>query len=386
MSRPALGIFALLLLPAGCGRPPRRCPGETGYLSDRAREVHSELSGAVDVPADLAPVAGSGWTESPPLLPWLLADLARVDADRGAAWSVLGPDARTAWRLDAVTPARRGWSRVEYTARVWRLVRDDEVPADVLAELAEDPVVLQASPLQSGARPDYGALAADGVLRIGALFAQIDTEEERPDDPGHTSRDVLVRHLQEAGLAGTSRDGVWTLAGTSGGLEVVVEAHGPDTLRLEADPEDVAARIAAVAGRNEVLYVNAHAGWEPLEVLADPATYAPGGYRVVALDVCWAYLDLARPVLQAQARAAPGVAVHLVTAAGRVVTGSVGSFLGLLDGLAVGTIGQAAAPPGWLDLVAEMNRRALERASARRDRVAPRLRAPEVYGVSGLRE
>ena len=78
-----------------------------------------------------------------------------------------------------------------------------------------------------------------------------------------------------------------------------------------------------------------------------------------------------------QIRLRGGRRAHVVSSTNRVVTGSVHSFLWLLDDL-------AGARESWRVTIAGMNALAARRASDRRAHVEPHLQAAERYGVSGL--
>lgn len=241
--------------------------------------------------------------------------------------------------------------------------------SDRPSPLAQEPI----PPARTLATPKYDVLFVDGALEVAAVFGQLGQEGLFPDDLGYWSQDTLVLALLDAGFGASpdARLGGERYVGVVDGLEVTVDVFGPDRWRFEHDEAAAADLIASVTSTYEVVYLNGHAKQPHLEVLGKPALYP--AHRLLVLDICWSY-----PLYAAAVVAAGDV--HVVQAPNRVVTGSVESLLVLLGSLL------SPERPSWLSILGELNDRAVDRAATRQHLSDVRLREPEVYGVSGLKD
>ena len=236
-------------------------------------------------------------------------------------------------------------------------------PTGYLSDVRVEPGV------DPGARPDYAALWRDGRLDVAAVFGQMDPGGLTPDDDGRWSVETFVLALERRSftLEGDQLDG------RIDGRAVRVTLYRPEAFSLERPEADRRDVLREALAEHEVVYINGHAFQSAWDVLDDPSAYR-AHYRVVVLDVCWSWQLYVRPVLGAQRG---GRRAHVVSSTNRVVTGSVHSFLWLLDDL-------AGARESWRVTIAGMNALAARRASDRRAHVEPHLQAAERYGVSGL--
>lgn len=240
---------------------------------------------------------------------------------------------------------------------------EDPGPTGYLSDVRVEPGV------DVDARPDYAALWRDGRLDVAAVFGQMDPGGLGADDEGLWSTEAFVEALEDRGFTrGGDR-----LEGDIHGRPVAVTVFRPDAFSLDRPEAERRGLLREALAEYEVVYINGHAFQGALDVLDDPTAYRPH-YRVVVLDVCWSWQLYVRPVLDAQRG---GRRAHVVSSTNRVVTGSVYSFVWLLDELAL-------ARGGWRATIAAMNALAARRAIDRHAQVEPHLRAPERYGVSGL--
>ena len=368
---------ALVLL-AACGEaPPDVAPGPTGYISDRAIELTLALHGTLSLPtAEVEASRALRRTVSPaPLGGRLDAELDRIEALRLAAGLPIVPSrARVAWTLGAPSAGEAGRSRLPWSALLdtWISARDLPPGAPGLGAYASDPAVLYASPTSGDASPGSLGLADDGRVVVGVLLGQMDRAVVRRDDPGARGVAFLEGTLQGWGFspAGPMPGGAgraWL--GSINGIEVVVHLHDP--LAAAASPDEQAGAVRRVVAGSEVAWLSLHAGLPGLDALAEPLPDA--GPRLVVLDVCWSYYKYVASLLTAAAGP-----LHVVSAASRVVTGSVEGLPIVLRGL-VGADGG----PTWVELLADLNDAAEARAAERAGALDGRLWLPEIYGVSG---
>ena len=247
-----------------------------------------------------------------------------------------------------------------------------------------------ASPLGEEERPAYDALAEDGVLEVAAAFGQMREGTLAADDHGLWSAARFLLALEQMGFRRDPDGPPWQdghrYTRRLGALLVRVDVAGPDVFRLE-DQEGASELLRGLVAGYDLLYLNGHAYQESLDVLGDPAARDPRhAYRLLVLDLCWSYQLYAAPALAA----APGGSLHVVGSAARVTTGSVESFLALLEHVLYGA--RAAADPGlppaasWYEILFEMNELAAARLEERAANgfAEGNFALPEHYGVSGL--
>jgi len=163
------------------------------------------------------------------------------------------------------------------------------------------------------------------VATIAAVFGRLDRE------PSANARE-LAQALRARGLRevqpGRFRDDAWTV----------------DLVEVADDRAAVDAALAAVLDR-DVVYYNGHEYHGELRALAAP----PPGAHVLVLDTCWSTQRYSARLL--------GPGLTIVGNSERAVTGSVGSFRALLDGM--------RAHRSWRELIAAMNAEAIARARVR---------------------
>jgi len=200
--------------------------------------------------------------------------------------------------------------------------------------LADDRPALPDGVCAGAGVPAYRTLLADGRLTIAAVFGRVD---------GEPNARALARALVERGFR----------EAPPGHFE-----RGPiaiDLVEVTDDRAQVDAALAAALDR-DIIYYNGHEYRGELAALAAP----PPGAHVLVLDTCWSTQRYSRRLL------APGVDV--IGNSERAVTGSVDSFVVLLDGL--------DERRSWTELLAAMNAASAERA---RVRIHSRFPRPERY-------
>ena len=188
--------------------------------------------------------------------------------------------------------------------------------------------------------PRYGAMLADGQLTIAAVFGELAGGKL---DFNAWSYRVFIEALRERGF-----------------VEVTPERYrlGAVTIDVALIGDDPAQSTAAIAGAlasHDVVYYNGHSH------AGDIQFAPPADYRLIVLDSCWSTQHFAKRLI------APNRDV--LTNSERSITGSVDSFLVLVDAL--------RANKDWpLD---EMNALAVARARMR----APlsKFKEPEHYRV-----
>jgi hypothetical protein len=198
-------------------------------------------------------------------------------------------------------------------------------------------------------QPRYDAMIADDRIEIAALFGQID---ERGD---FATRSY---HLLEAALVARGFSSV--LPGryerVDHGVTLAIDLTGPGALPM-ADPAATAAALTAALAGHDVVYYNGHEFDGRLD-LATPAT----GYRILVLDSCWSTQRYSARLI--------GPTTDVIGNTERAVTGSVESFVALIDGL-------RDRVPSFGALLAPMNQLAEERARTRA--MLSRWKQPERY-------
>lgn len=181
----------------------------------------------------------------------------------------------------------------------------------------------------------------DGRLAIGAVFAVIDDDHDVTGWSSSTfTRELELRGFRRVSPARFER------------ADAVVDLVAP----VPDDVGDVQQALDGALASHAVVYYNGHNFGGELELVPH------GPQQILVLDTCWSaqyYGDLA-----------PRVA--LVANTERAITGSVFSFLGLLDGLL------ARDGRSWATLLAEMNAEARIRARLRPDSPYPE---PERYAL-----
>jgi len=207
----------------------------------------------------------------------------------------------------------------------------------VAVALADDRPPLPPDVCSGDGAPAYTALLADGELSVAAVIGRLDRE------PAWNARALadalLARGFAVEAPGRFARDGV------------VI-----DVVEVADDRPAVDAALAVVLDR-DVIYYNGHEYRGELRALAAP----PHGAHVLVLDTCWSTQRYSARLV-----GAPGLDV--VGNTERAVTGSVASFVALLDGL--------RARHAWGALLDAMNASAAERA---RERVRSPFPRPERY-------
>jgi hypothetical protein len=390
--RPAVNVgYACLLfgLVLSCSSPfTPVSQGVTGYVSDRAWEIDAELQGVTRVPP---PPAGQNLSASGA---WASVDQ-RLNNDLQAIASILNSEGRPLFldrafvqlEADHATTAMLQGGDIAWHARVQSLATTREVARGPGAYFDDDRASFRRAPAEAlRAAPDYAALAADGLLSIGALFGQMGTEGLTPTDDGFWSRKAFEQDLLNNGYrqVGARLAGYCTYETNFGSLRVQVDVAGPELFTLLGDVDQARNLVRSHIAQHEVAYINGHSLQDSLDAIGAPDAFASGEYRILALDLCWSYHLYTRSALNA----APRGQTHIVNATGRVVTGSVESISALMHTLAKSTARERAytpeAGPAWIDILRSMNELADARALARRGQVKEDLQPAEIYGVSGV--
>lgn len=198
------------------------------------------------------------------------------------------------------------------------------------------------------------------AVSIGVVLGRLDNE-------GLESADWTAAQLRRALLA---RGFVPWPAGASERWHrplpapATVELYGPLPDRAAALESALATALAA----HPVVYYHGHSHRGGLGALADPPT---AGHRLLVIDTCYSAQFYAAPRSLA---AAP--ALERIVNRGRSITGSVGSFMPVLDALLAAA--DTGTGPSWAELLSQMNRRARERAARRP--AHSRYAEPERYG------
>jgi hypothetical protein len=199
-------------------------------------------------------------------------------------------------------------------------------------------------------RPRYDAMVADDRIEIAALFGQL-------DDHGVDFATRSYRTLEAALIArGFVSVVPRRYERVDHGVTLAVDLIAPGALPI-ADPAATSRALTAALADHDVVYYNGHELDGRLD-LAAPAT----GYRLVVLDSCWSTQRYSARLI--------GPTTDVIGNTERAVTGSVESFVALIDGL-------RARVPSFGALLAPMNQLAEERADARA--MLSRWKQPERY-------
>lgn len=221
-----------------------------------------------------------------------------------------------------------------------------------VALAGDEPPAIPRGVCAGDGRPRYEELTADDRISIAALFGQI--------EPGPVERDFgsqSYRMLEDALAArGFLRVAPDRYERAEGGVAIDVTLTGPAALPL-ADPSATSAALAAALAGHDIVYYNGHEFDGGLELAAPAAAY-----RIVVLDSCWSTQRYSHRLI--------GPTIDVIGNTERAVTGSVESFVALLDAL-------HARVPAWSAILDPMNRLAEARATARTMR--SRWKRPERY-------
>ncbi len=226
--------------------------------------------------------------------------------------------------------------------------------------------------------PQYDRLRADGRIDVVALFGQMDYKRELVDDHGTWSARRLKRALVRLGYARNHREpkpGVTRFhKRLSDGVSVRVDVVGPRSLPHRLGHKIVGPRLAQALRSHEIVYFNGHAFEGNLASLKRPASL-PDGYRVVFLDTCWSQQHYSLPLLAKRGN------YHVISNTERSITGSVDSFVELLEAL----VANRNQRTSWRQVVGHINSLAADRAVQRiLDDPSTEYADPEYYGLSAL--
>jgi hypothetical protein len=199
-------------------------------------------------------------------------------------------------------------------------------------------------------RPRYEQLIADGRITIVAMFGQIDNGGlDNNRDHGAWSFRTFQAALVERGFQPIASEPYRDTARyerVTNGVTIDVDVVGPRSLGRDRDA--IGAALGAALPRYDIVYYNGHDFDGALRGLDPPRD----GYRIVMLDSCWSTQHYSH-------RLGASSTVDVIGNTERSVTGSVESFLALLDGL-------DARAPTWDALLEPMNELATRRADLRR--------------------
>ena len=333
--RSFLPILALSFV--GCSAAESHvCTGPTGFASDRAREIsfHVEGDATVAVTNDALTVAREAGART-------MLELAARGVDVAPEHALVAP------RVLSSAFTAGGRQSVHYALEVTSFVRTAPTRMDVANELLD-------------ASPPWASLGDERTLRVGAAFGQMSDGVLADGDEGLWSATSLADELTARGF---TREGRFHRRGR---LEVEIVA--PELAPIFDDV--TRERTSRLIAESDVVYVNGHAETRIMEALSLASSWSPRKPRLVVLDSCWSYYLESRRV---QAISGP---THLVVTDGRAITGSVASFVPIVDALL-----DPSRAPTWRSLLTPMNDRAAERAVARKGKVKAEFEPAEVYGV-----
>ena len=208
---------------------------------------------------------------------------------------------RTAFRL-AIDLAFAG-ALIACGFTVYAHTRAPDVPDDVCE--------------RAGGAPRYDAMLADGQLTIAAVFGEL---SGGPIDYNVWSYRAFAESLRERGFVAVS-PGI----GYTQGHEIDRYRLGNvtvDVVLIADDPAQSTAALAGALASHDVVYYNGHS--HDGDIGIDP----PADYRLLVLDSCWSTQHFAKGLLDSSH--------DVITNSERSVTGSVESFLVLVDALRAG--------------------------------------------------
>jgi hypothetical protein len=185
--------------------------------------------------------------------------------------------------------------------------------------------------------PRYDAMLADGTITIAAVFGEL---SGGPTDPNAWSYRAFADALVDRGFVGAEPGVEYTQ-----GHEIDRYRRGNVTIDLVLIADDTAQSTAAIAGAlasHDVVYYNGHSHHG--DIVFDP----PSDYRLIIVDSCWSTQHFAKRLVSPHR--------DVITNTERSVTGSIESFLVLIDAL-------TARAPAWP--LGEMNELAVARARVR---------------------
>jgi hypothetical protein len=162
--------------------------------------------------------------------------------------------------------------------------------------------------------PRYGAMLADGDLTVAAVFGEL---SGGPIDHNVWSYRQFETALRERGFIDVE-PGI----GYTQGHEIDRYRRGNVTIDLVLIADDPAQSSAALAGAlasHDVVYYTGHSHDGAIKI--EP----PMDYRLIVLDSCWSTQHFAARVIGPQR--------DVITNSERSVTGSIESFVVLLDAL-----------------------------------------------------
>lgn len=165
--------------------------------------------------------------------------------------------------------------------------------------------------------PRYDAMLADGQLTIAAIFGEL---SGGPADYNAWSYRAFAESLRERGFVAVAPS-----VGYTQGHEIDRYRLGNVTIDLVLIADDPAQSTAAIAGAlasHDVVYYTGHSHD------GDIAIEPPADYRLIVLDSCWSTQHFAKRLLDSPH--------DVITNSERSVTGSVESFLVLIDALRTG--------------------------------------------------
>lgn len=241
----------------------------------------------------------------------------------------------------------------------WAASAEDDGPPQL------PPGVCDGSPRDRETSPRWSELtrpleAAGAAVSIGVVLGRLDND-------GPESADWTAEQLRRALLV----RGFAPWLATEGPTErwhrprpvpATLEIYGPLPDRRGA----LEPALARALAEHRVVYYHGHSHRGRLDGLAD---WPAAGHRLLVLDTCFSAQFYTAPWIGASAPT-----FDRIVNRGRSVTGSVGSFVPVLDALLAAA--ELGAGPSWAELLAQMNGRAAERAGRR----AARFAEPERYG------
>ncbi len=243
------------------------------------------------------------------------------------------------------------------------------------------------------AYPEYDKLVADGKIKMGIIFGQIEHGELQSNDWGYISFDEMTYQFQRKGFKVTTRiaggKGHRMTRTYDGGLKVEIEMWNPKAFADNVDRTLSNQTFRDIMKRNEVIYYNGHAFYGSLNVLDERTAYPENTYQIIFMDACWSYAYYTKQIFRNKATAADPTGYVLADVINNTepgITGSETTAVVLYDKIFTGAsrvhARKSATLYSWNNIAKYMNEHAERRAAARGDDHPD----PEIYGISGARD
>lgn len=258
--------------------------------------------------------------------------------------------------------ARRRWDALLVLVAAlaaWAASRDEEGPPHMPSGVCDG------SPRDRSTAPRWdeltSAIGGDGAaVSIGVVLGRLDNDG--PESADWTAAQLRRALLARGFVPWPHREGPSERWHRPSPVPATLDLYGPLPDRSAAlEPALMRALLD-----HRVVYYHGHSHRGRLGGLSDLPTT---GHRLLVIDTCFSAQFYSAPWSVAETPA-----FDRIVNRGRSVTGSVGSFVPVLDSLLAAA--ESGAGPSWAELLSQMNQRAIERAGRRSARFAE----PERYG------